>query len=189
MKLKRFFIALFALAWLAGCSTFGGGNDALTAEDGVIVEDRGVDSAGIEDGTIEVSDMGAEAQVVAEPGSFKGANIDDPNSPLSNRVIYFEYDSSVVRQEDEATLAAHGAYLAENPNAQVRLEGHTDERGSREYNLALGEQRAIAIRQVLMLQGANANQFQLISFGEERPAEEGGTEAVWQLNRRVELVY
>jgi peptidoglycan-associated lipoprotein len=79
--------------------------------------------------------------------------------------------------------------LGRNPNATIRLEGHTDNRGSREYNLALGERRALAIRQILMLQGASINQFQVTSFGEERPAVEGDDDSAWQLNRRVELKY
>ncbi len=104
-------------------------------------------------------------------------------------MVYFEYDSSSVREEDQATLEAHAAYLGENPNVTIRLIGHTDERGSREYNLALGERRALSIRQILMLQGATVQQFQVTSFGEERPDVEGFDEGAWQQNRRVELIY
>lgn len=188
MKLVRVSLTLFALAWLSGCGTLGGTKDDAELE-GVVVEDRSADSNGISDGSISGSDMGAEASVIAGGESYAGHSLDDPNSPLSNRIVYFEYDSSSVREEDQVTLQAHGAYLAENPNARVKLEGHTDERGSREYNLALGERRALAIRQILMIQGAGVDQFQVISFGEERPAVEGSTDAAWQNNRRVELIY
>ena len=104
-------------------------------------------------------------------------------------IVYFEYNSSAVRNEDYAVLQAHASFLADNPSASVRIEGHTDQRGSREYNLALGERRALAIREILMIQGAAPSQFQVTSFGEERPKTEGEGEPVWQQNRRVELVY
>ena len=132
---------------------------------------------------------GAETQVIVGEDGYSSADLDDPANALSNRIVYFEYDSSAVREQDQLTLEAHAAYLADNPTARVRLEGHTDQRGSREYNLALGERRALAIRQILMIQGASANQFQVISFGEERPQSGGEGEANWQNNRRVELVY
>jgi peptidoglycan-associated lipoprotein len=86
-------------------------------------------------------------------------------------------------------IEAHGKYLANNPSFKVRLEGHTDERGSREYNLALGERRARSVEQLLKLQGVSANQIEIISYGEEMPSAFGHDESSWQLNRRVELVY
>lgn len=108
---------------------------------------------------------------------------------LDDLVIYFEFDRSDIRSEFNAMLAAHGQYLATNPNAQVRLEGHADERGSREYNIGLGERRAQAVRRILLLQGAAAGQVSTVSYGEERPAVFGSDEEAWSLNRRVELVY
>jgi peptidoglycan-associated lipoprotein len=108
---------------------------------------------------------------------------------LQNLVVYFDYDQAEIRPEFNALLQAHGQNLATNPNAQVRLEGHADERGSREYNIGLGERRAQAVRRVLMLQGATANQLSTVSYGEERPAATGSDDEAWRLNRRVELVY
>ena len=108
---------------------------------------------------------------------------------MQELTVYFEYDRSDIRQEFNAMLAAHGQYLAANPTAQVRLEGHADERGSREYNIGLGERRAQAVRRVLLLQGATAAQISTVSFGEERPAVLGSDEEAYSLNRRVELVY
>jgi peptidoglycan-associated lipoprotein len=108
---------------------------------------------------------------------------------LQNLVVYFDYDQADIRPEFNELLQAHGQNLASNPNAQVRLEGHADERGSREYNIGLGERRAQAVRRVLMLQGATANQLSTVSYGEERPAATGSDDEAWRLNRRVELAY
>jgi peptidoglycan-associated lipoprotein len=83
----------------------------------------------------------------------------------------------------------HGKYLSLNTNARVRLEGHGDERGSREYNIALGEKRALAVKQIMLYQGASAAQISVISYGEEKPASLGHDESAWEMNRRVEMVY
>jgi peptidoglycan-associated lipoprotein len=104
-------------------------------------------------------------------------------------VIYFEYDSSEIRSDFNAMLAAHGRYLAATPGQSIRLEGHADERGSREYNIGLGERRAQAVRQILQLQGASSSQLVTISYGEEQPAVFGSDEEAYSLNRRVEIVY
>lgn len=194
MKLIKLLTVSMVLIGLSGCSNLGMGkkdaNEAVQSGD-VMVEDRNAGSSGIEDGQAYGSDVndGAETQVIVGEGEYQGNELNDPASPLSNRVVYFDYDSSAVRQEDVATLEAHAAYLSTNPNVTVNLKGHTDDRGSREYNLALGERRALAIRQILMLQGASINQFQVTSYGEERLAAEGYDESIWQQNRRVELTY
>ncbi|HET7608218.1 MAG TPA: peptidoglycan-associated lipoprotein Pal [Gammaproteobacteria bacterium] len=104
-------------------------------------------------------------------------------------VIYFDYDQADIKPEFNELLAAHGRQLVANPNMNLRLEGHTDERGSREYNIGLGERRAQAVRRVLTLQGVSAAQLTTVSYGEERPAQTGSDEESWRLNRRVELVY
>jgi peptidoglycan-associated lipoprotein len=108
---------------------------------------------------------------------------------LGQLVIYFEFDQSEISPEFNALLAAHGEYLASAAGAAVRLEGHADERGSREYNIGLGERRAQAVRRVLLLQGAAAEQLSTVSYGEERPAVFGSDEQSYAQNRRVELVY
>lgn len=193
MKLFKLTLVLLTLTWLSGCNTLGFGKDDADAADGaeVAVEDRSADSSGIEGDDAAGTDLGdgAEAQVIVGEDQYQGDELNDPASPLSNRVVYFEYDSSSVRQEDVVVLEAHAAYLGENSNVTIRVVGHTDERGSREYNLALGERRALAIRQILMLQGASIQQFQVTSFGEERPDVEGRDESAWGQNRRVELLY
>ena len=111
------------------------------------------------------------------------------NALMQDLIIYFDFDRSEIRTEFNEMLAAHGGYLAGNPTARVRLEGHADETGSREYNIGLGERRAQAVRQILMLQGASATQLETVSYGEERPAALGSDEESYGLNRRVELVY
>jgi peptidoglycan-associated lipoprotein len=194
MKLIKLAVVASTLIWLSACSTLGGSKsdtDAMSSED-VVVEDRSAETSGMDGENASGTDIGdgAETQVIVGEDQFQGEGLlDDPDSLLANRIIYFEYDSSSVRQEDVATLEAHAVYLGDNVNVTVRLVGHTDDRGSREYNLALGEQRALAIRQILMLQGASINQFEVTSFGEERPAVEGIDESARQQNRRVELNY
>jgi peptidoglycan-associated lipoprotein len=115
--------------------------------------------------------------------------LEDPASLLIQRLVYFEYDQDVVRPEFIPLLQAHARYLSEHPGARLRLEGHTDERGTREYNLALGERRAQAVRRLMALNGAAERQMEPISYGEELPVAFTQSEESWRLNRRVELVY
>lgn len=144
---------------------------------------------------VDEQSIGAETGggVEVGVGTFDGVPIaealNDPNSVLSRRVFYFDFNSSELSVEDREALATHAKLLAANPTLAVVLEGHADERGSREYNLALGERRAKAIEQVLSLQGVDREQIQVISFGEERPVALGHDEQAWRLNRRVELLY
>jgi peptidoglycan-associated lipoprotein len=169
--------AAFALAGCAnrsdtipttGAGDFGSGGGAGGAEDA-----SGASTSGAGGGSgIGVSPLDAEEQ-----------------SLLNTLVVYFDFDKSDIRPEFNDLLAAHGHYLATHPDVQLRLEGHTDERGSREYNIGLGERRAQAVRRVLLLQGATAEQLSTVSYGEERPAALGSDEEAYSLNRRVELVY
>lgn len=106
----------------------------------------------------------------------------------AKNIVYFEFDSSEIRSDYMGVVAAHAAYLTKYPTARVRLEGHTDERGSREYNIGLGERRAQTVRKALLLQGVADGQITTVSYGEERPAVEGSDEASLAKNRRVELV-
>lgn len=108
---------------------------------------------------------------------------------LKNRTIYFDFDSSEIKSEYDGLISAHAHYLASNASIRVRLEGNTDERGSREYNIGLGERRAQAVRRALMLQGVADAQITTVSYGEERPAVTGHNEAAWSKNRRVDIVY
>jgi peptidoglycan-associated lipoprotein len=135
---------------------------------------------------------GAEAAGAANAGAA-GAADDETAGPqaglLAKRTVYFDFDSSEIKGDGTDIVAAHAKYLASNPAARVRLEGHTDERGSREYNIGLGERRAQAVRRALLLQGASDAQLSTVSYGEERPAAAGNNEEAWAKNRRVEVVY
>ena len=137
----------------------------------------GAQSGGVTDGS------------AAQGGAFDDSAAAGPRASVSNRTVYFDFDRDEVKAEFRNIVTAHGKYLAANPGARVRLEGHADERGSREYNIGLGERRAQAVRQALLLQGAGASQLTTVSYGEERPAVTGSDEESWALNRRVEIVY
>ena len=118
---------------------------------------------------------------------YSGTGFDEDEGP--DTVIYFDFDSSEVRSVDRDTVRRHAQMLTDNPRQRVRLEGHADERGSREYNIGLGERRAQSVRQLLMIQGVSAEQIQTVSFGEERPQSMGSTEADYAQNRRVVFVH
>jgi len=107
---------------------------------------------------------------------------------LSKRIVYFDFDRAEIGANSQSVVAAHAAYLAKNPNQKVRLEGHADERGSREYNIGLGERRAQTVRRALLLQGVAEGQITTVSYGEERPAAEGSDDGAYSRNRRVELL-
>jgi peptidoglycan-associated lipoprotein len=127
-----------------------------------------------------------------QPDTFDPASIaalKDPRSPLSKRSVYFDYDSYVVKDEFQALLTAHGKFLAANPKLKVLIQGNADERGSREYNLALGQKRADAVRKGLVLLGAREDQLEAVSLGEEKPACTESTEDCWAKNRRGDMLY
>jgi peptidoglycan-associated lipoprotein len=136
---------------------------------------------------------GAEGAGAANANAGSGSSEEEAAGPqaglLAKRTVYFDFDSSEIKGEGTDVVAAHAKYLAANPGTRVRLEGHTDERGSREYNIGLGERRAQAVRRALLLQGAADAQISTVSYGEERPAVPGHDEAAWAKNRRVEIVY
>ena len=140
-----------------------------------------------------MASTGAEGAGAANAGASGGSGDDEAAGPqaglLAKRTVYFDFDSSEIKGEGTDIVAAHAKYLAANPGTRVRLEGHTDERGSREYNIGLGERRAQAVRRALLLQGAADTQISTVSYGEERPAVPGHEEAAWAKNRRVEIVY
>lgn len=108
---------------------------------------------------------------------------------LAKRVVHFNYDSSDLSNEDYQTLQGHAQYLVANANSKVALTGHTDERGTREYNMALGERRAKAVESFLVTSGVSANQLEAVSYGKEMPINAGHDENAWKENRRVEINY
>ncbi len=113
----------------------------------------------------------------------------DPKSPLSHRSIYFGFDSYDVSPEYAAVVEAHAKWLADHPNVRITVQGNTDERGGREYNLALGQKRSEAVRQRMQLLGVSGDRVEAVSFGKEKPVAEGHDEASWSQNRRADIVY
>ncbi len=142
--------------------------------------DRTESTAGSAD-SADTDGMGVDGLGVGEFIDFDGGEL--------TNIVYFDFDSYELRPEDAEVVARHGRQLADNSGLSVRLEGHADERGSREYNIGLGERRAQAVRRVLLIQGANTAQISTVSFGEERPADLGSNEQAWAQNRRVEVTY
>ncbi len=160
---------------LGGCGTTG----PTTGEEGAAGAAGGAAGAG----------SGAETSAAAAGGAWTGSPLDDPNSPLYEKVVYFDFDRSEIRPEFLPMLRAHADYLINTPSARLVIEGHCDERGSREYNIALGERRANAVKRFLEAEGVSPLQLETISYGEERPAVPGHNEEAWAKNRRAELVY
>jgi len=175
--MKNYLLILLMAAFLVACDSNvkpDGGDSVSDSRDGAQV------------GSID-GDGGVAGQALSV--SYDANAINDINSVLAERVIYFDFDSSQVSDDFIELVKHHGKYLSANPAAKVRLEGHTDERGAREYNVALADRRAQAVERLLMFQGAASNQITLISYGEEKPASLGHDESAWRLNRRAELVY
>ena len=113
----------------------------------------------------------------------------DPSNILSNRSVYYDFDKFDVKEEYRPLVEAHGKYLRENPSAKMLIQGNTDERGSREYNLALGQKRAEAVKKALLLQGATEAQIEAVSLGEEKPRCKESVETCWSQNRRSDMLY
>jgi peptidoglycan-associated lipoprotein len=139
--------------------------------------------------TIEAKPGPATTGVTPSTVSGVSDPLKDPNNILSKRIIYFDYDKDSVKSEFTAIVQAHAKYLNENRNRKIRLEGHADERGSREYNMALGQRRAEAVRRAMAVLGVGSERMETISFGEDKPRATGQDEAAWAQNRRVEIVY
>jgi len=113
----------------------------------------------------------------------------DPSNILSKRAVFFDYDSNLIKEEYRPLVTAHGQYVISNAKAKMIIQGNTDERGSREYNLALGQRRADAVKQMMTVLGADASRIESVSFGEEKPRNEGTTEEAFSQNRRSDIVY
>jgi peptidoglycan-associated lipoprotein len=136
---------------------------------------------------------GAQTQAAASRDVAKVDVAANPNAqagpPSAGRVIYFDYDSFAIKPEFQSVIDAHARYMAANPGRRMAIEGHTDERGGREYNLALGQKRSEAVQSALRLLGVKDNQSEPVSFGKEKPASTGASEEAWSRNRRAEIVY
>lgn len=129
-----------------------------------------------------------QGNAIVDDGAF-GASDLDSNSCLRQRVVYFDFDQDLLKPEYQAIVACHAKYLRDRSGARMRLEGHADERGTREYNLALGERRGNSVNAAFRANGADSNRIEVVSFGEERPVCLDSDDACWAQNRRVEIIY
>ncbi|TAA44027.1 peptidoglycan-associated lipoprotein Pal [Pseudoxanthomonas winnipegensis] len=130
----------------------------------------------------------AMTQPTTNAGAYGPSDL-DTDACLRQRVVYFDLDQDAVKPEFQAIMACHAKYLNDRPSARINLEGNTDERGSREYNMGLGERRGDAVSSALQAAGGSASQLSVVSYGEERPVCTESTEECWAKNRRVEIVY
>ncbi len=185
---------LLSVALLWGCSSKTSELEADAANDAM----ASGSAEGSSGSGVEVSGTGSSAEIsgaeISGAGASAGAAVEadpfnDPANLLSTQVIYFDFDRSDIKSDARAVIEAHARYLADNPGVRVTLEGHCDERGTREYNLALGERRAKAVEQIMALLGASSRQIEMVSYGEEKPAVLGHDESAWSKNRRVVIVY
>ncbi|UXZ55565.1 peptidoglycan-associated lipoprotein Pal [Vreelandella venusta] len=175
--LARSLAVALSIVVIAGCSSTGGTQDG--------------DSYGSQDGSSmgSTSGVGTGGQYGSTSGAGAGAGQQADSRIPEVRTIYFDFDRDTIKGEYESVVMAHARYLRANPNAQVVLHGHTDERGTREYNMALGERRAGAVQRFLNIQGVSSSQMSVVSYGEERPAASGQTESAYSQNRRVVFNY
>jgi peptidoglycan-associated lipoprotein len=190
MKLnKLLWVLLAAVFALSGCSedeaTEGLNDAAKNAASGI----NDASTSGLNGGSTLSGMAGPGYTGVSGNNAFLGPEFSDPNNPLSRSTIYFMLDSSEVQPDFIQVINAHAQYLVAHPNQKLTLEGHADERGSPEYNIALGDQRAKAVAGMMKAQGVSDGQLELVSYGEEKPAVFGSDEGSYERNRRVEISY
>lgn len=164
-KLKKLLVVFSAAVFLAAC------------ESSVKLDDEDVDQQQADSRTVSTVNTGS-----TDP-------LNDPDGELARRSVYFDFDSYAVKDEYQPMLNAHARYLGKNRNRRILIQGNTDERGGREYNLALGQKRSEAVRKVLLLLGVDDSQMEAVSFGKEKPKATGNDEAAWAENRRADIVY
>jgi peptidoglycan-associated lipoprotein len=187
---------LLASALLAGCIALLSACSSTPETPATVDNKTGVSSTatpstqGLSTGAAATSGV-ASAGTVGSATAQDGLDpaLRDPNSPLSKRSVFFDYDSFTVKDEYKALVEAHSAYLKRTPRARIVIEGNTDERGSREYNLALGQKRSEAVKRVMALLGVSDSQVESVSFGEEKPRNPASNEAAWAENRRADIRY
>jgi peptidoglycan-associated lipoprotein len=186
--MRKLVFSMAALALFAGCAS-----KEVKEQPPAVVEDRKPSIGEIKPEAAKppVAKPPIE-QPVAKPVTQQpiAANpLKDPGNILSKRSVFFDYDSTVVKEEFKPLVSAHARYLAQNRAAKMVIQGNTDERGSREYNIALGQRRADSVKQMMLLLGAQEAQIETVSFGEEKPRATGADESAFSQNRRGDIVY
>lgn len=178
-------ICSMAMLTAVGCSTT---DDSATQGSGVLVEDgtaMGQDSQYQGQGTLDTDG----ALVVGDPYGSDNSQFSGPQALRENNTIYFKYDSEQIQDDYVGVMQAHAQYLRDNPDSRIIIEGHTDERGTPEYNIALGERRARSVARYMQNLGVDVNQLSIVSYGEEKPVDPGHMENSWQKNRRAVINY
>lgn len=178
--MKRFLLAASVVVLLSACGS-------SVKLDDVPVEDKAGSSVGTTPANTGATGSAVGKSTVAPVDVSK--NNPDMAIQSVSRTVYFDYDSFVIRPEFQSVIDAHAKFIRSDKNRKVVIEGHTDERGGREYNLALGQKRAEAVRRALGLLGVADSQMEAVSFGKEKPAATGSTEAAFEKNRRAEISY
>ena len=177
--IKRFTLALSVVALMAGCSS------GVKLDD-VPVEDKNASSTLGTNGGANTGNTGQSGVT----GVDLSQSANNGAGPVGvSRIVYFDYDSYVIKSEFQSLIEAHSRFIKAAPGRKVMIEGHTDDRGGREYNLALGQKRAEAVRRSLGLLGVPGSQMEAVSFGKEKPAVQGNSEDAHSQNRRAELSY
>ena len=183
--MRKWIIGAIVLATLAGCTS--------TPKQDAPIDDRSPTATTPGTGSGATTTGAPTGGVTGTPGgssSAPGVNpLKDPANILSKRSVYFDYDQFTIKDEFRATIDAHAKYLRANRNARAIVQGNSDERGTREYNIALGQSRADAVKKLMMLLGASEAQIETVSFGKEKPRREGHDEASWAENRRADIVH
>ena len=187
--MKQWIMMVAVAGLLAGCASKPGSEQA-----GAEVEDRQAAAAAATPGPAPVTKAkpaaGPDATAKAAPTqTIRVDPLRDPANILSRRSVFFDYDSNAVKEEFKPVVSAHAKHLSTNRSKRVTVQGNTDDRGSREYNLALGQRRADAVKQMMTLLGASAEQIETVSYGEEKPRAQGANEQAWAENRRADIVY
>ncbi len=182
-------LSLVLVALLAGCST-------AATQPAPVVDNAAQDDAARAAAARAAAAKAAADKAAAEAAALGQASVTsqanpltDPNNVLSKRSVYFDFDKYNVKEEFRPLVEAHAAYLTSHKDTKVVLQGNADDRGSREYNLALGQRRADAVRKALNLLNVPEAQIEAVSFGEEKPKATGSDEAAWAQNRRADIVY
>ena len=179
--MTRLLMGVLMAGMLAGCGT-----TPTKEQDGAAVEDRKPGMV-VDRPAVKPADTAGTKPLVTKP--VTGDPLTDPGNILSRRSIFFDYDSNLIKDEFKPIVTAHARYLQQNPSTRIRVEGNADERGSREYNIALGQRRSEAVKQMMQLLGVKANQVEPVSFGEEKPRCAEAAESCWSQNRRGDIVY
>ena len=206
-NLSKVIASSVLVAFLGACSTTGETTDTTASTQAALVaaEAQALAEAQAQAQALAEAQILAEATVQAEANAAEAAlqaendatakaaamaqQEDEKNAQALAHIIYFDFDQSTIKAEFRAALNGHAAYLSQNPSANIVLEGHADERGTREYNIALGERRGNAVSRYLVVQGVSVDAIEVVSFGEERPVNAGHDSASWAENRRVEIRY